>query len=507
MSNLLQILGLVSPGLANGAGQTPYPAPTIPPPSSPDTAPPPIVQAPPAPNMLQALAAPPPAPPAPVDPLTRPARSRSSILDTIGRVSDVLAKVGGANALYQPTLDARQDREISLGDHARQVDLDKLKMDLSRQTLTAGEGTIADAGNARLGQAARGLKAILAANPDADVSTIWPTLAQQAGVPADRAAIVGQAIHANPSLVDGLTDAINGSTDKYTGNVVYAKGPDGKLAAFQPGNNVGARNILPEGYTPIDPAKPVDLGGSVAFMGTRTGEVDPHRILPKTERPGGAEDRRSREGIAGSAQRTARDIARGHDQTTITVAGMPARSKSGAAAKPGLSADAREALIGLKNIQTGFDDLHRMNALPGDTGGGTVGNVLSALGRGTSLGQSIGEQTGSPAAQKRLEMSKSINTLQQTLIKALPASATRTKFEQEILKASLPDPSKMSYGTAQTVISQYQDIFRRAQEAAAAESQAKAGGQAPVRSLVRPAAPSRAPARPGAPVKPSTSQW
>jgi hypothetical protein len=125
-----------------------------------------------------------------------------------------------------------------------------------------------------------------------------------------------------------------------------------------------------------------------------------------------------------------------------------------------------------------------MKALPGD-GGGAVGNVLSALGR-TGIGQSLGEQAGSAAAQKRLEMQKGLNTLQQQLIKGLPASATRTKFEQEILKASLPDPSKMSYDTAKTVIGQYRDIYRRAEAAAAAEARAKPG--TPTRAPVKPRA-------------------
>jgi hypothetical protein len=49
---------------------------------------------------------------------------------------------------------------------------------------------------------------------------------------------------------------------------------------------------------------------------------------------------------------------------------------------------------------------------------------------------------------------KNVSALQQAMLKSLPASATRTKFEQEMLARGLPDPSKMSLSTAQTVIGQ-----------------------------------------------------
>jgi hypothetical protein len=98
-----------------------------------------------------------------------------------------------------------------------------------------------------------------------------------------------------------------------------------------------------------------------------------------------------------------------------------------------------------------------MGALPGDPND-PVNTVTGALGR-TRVGQAVGEQFGSAAAQKRLEIQKNMANLQQTLIKALPASATRTRFEQEILKTALPDPSKMSYSTARTLIGQYRQKF------------------------------------------------
>lgn len=434
-------------------------------------------------NMLQSLNQGAPAdavpPQAPTAPAAAP-RTRRSLLDTVGRISDVLAQVGGANALYQPTLDARQDREIALGDHARTVDMDKLK-------LATAQGTLDDAGRARLTQAVRGTQALLAANPQADISKVFPLLAARAGVDPAQAQALGGELAQNPGLLDGLA-GFDDSGDKYGGSVIYATGPDGKITAFQPNLKGGkGRAVLPEGFTAIDPTKAVNLGGSTALVG-RSGNVT--RILPNSVRP---------DTVANN--QTARDIAAGKNTTALTIAGMPARGKAGTGKSDDAAAQGNsEALIALDNLDRGFQDLHRLNALPGDKAGGAVGNVLSALGR-TGAGQYIGEQAGSEAAQKRVAMGKTINTLQQTLIKALPASATRTKFEQEILARSLPDPTRMSFSTAQDVINDYRAIFKRAQAAAVKEASARAPA-APA-AKVQPRSGGGAP-RPG---RPTVSNW
>jgi hypothetical protein len=498
MANFLQMLGIGSPGInpddygassffGFGGGEMPdyggSSAPAMPPPNVS-----PAAQQ--APNVFQALGGAPAAAPAPLPDVptpTRPARSRSSLLDTIGRVSDVLARVGGAEALYQPTLDARQDRALTLGDHDRQVDMDKLKRELSEQSITAGRGTIADAQSARIKQSMKYLQAIRDANPNADVARLWPFLAQRAGLPADQVAAVGEAISQDPSIIDGIANTED--KEKYGGSVVYGLDANGKLVAYQPGLGTNSsRNVLPDGVTPIDPTKVVNLGGATALIGSRTGT--PQRILPNTEAPGRAADRTQRGQIA--ADRNA---------TAITIAGMPARAKDG---KTGGGGDASNVLVLLDNIQNGFNDLHGMKALPGDNGG-AVGNVLGALGR-THVGQAIGEQAGSPSAQKRLEIMKNVSALQQAMLKSLPASATRTKFEQEMLARGLPDPSKMSYGTARTVIQQLRESFQRA----IAESQAKTA-RTPVAAPAAALAPRptlRAPVRPRTGGKaPTISNW
>jgi hypothetical protein len=137
-TNFLQAMGLpFNPSDPYGSAMPPAPPVVV---ASP---PPPIVNAPAAPNVLQGLQNPPAEP-------TRPARARSSVLDVIGRVSDVLARVGGAAPLYQPTLDARQDRSIALGDHDREIDMEKLRKDLLAQQITMGQGGLTDANTARV---------------------------------------------------------------------------------------------------------------------------------------------------------------------------------------------------------------------------------------------------------------------------------------------------------------------------------------------------------------------
>lgn len=465
-----------------GYGAASAPDPTAPPPpvapQQPDA---PITAVPNAQNLLQNLNVG--APPNDAPDATQPARVRSSLLDKIGQVSDVLAKVGGANALYQPTLDARQDRVLSLGDHDRAVAMEKIK-------LADAKGDLGDKGNVRLGNAVRGLQAITSANPQADISKVWPLLAAQAGIDPARAQALGQEFAANPDMIKGLAGTV-GATREFGLQPFYYTDKSGALRAGQVSKDGTFQPIDLDGGAATDPTKAVNLGGTTALIGTRSGKVT--GTLGNTEKPGGAADRAARVAIAG-----------GNNQATITAAGI--RANAPGKGKPGsdAGAEATNGLALIDNIANGFRDLHGMKALAGDDGG-TVSNVLGALGR-TGVGQAIGEQAGSPAAQKRLELAKNISLLQQTLIKSLPASATRTKFEQEILKTALPDPTKMSYGTAQTIIGQYRDIFRRAQAQAAAGGGGGGSTRALPPRLGAPAPASRAPvrARPG---KPSISNW
>lgn len=481
--NFLQQLGIVPPGPGVTDPNAGYGDPSVPAYASDPMSMPQPQNSPPDVNALQALnggtpnASP---PPVAISAPANPPRERRSLLDTIGRAADVLAKVGGAEALYQPTLDARQDRALSLGDHAQQVDLNKLK-------IASAQGTLDDAGRARLSQAVRGTQALLAANPQADISKIFPLLAARAGIDPTQAATIAGELAQNPGLLDGLA-GFDDSGDKYGGSVVYAKGPDGKIVAFQPNLKGGkGRAVLPDGFEAVDPLKIVDTGGSQVAIGGRSGDVV--KTFDKTAKPDTVLN-----------TQTQRDIAAGKNATAITVAGMPARAKSGTAGD-GKKGDPAGALAILDNIQASFDKLHKLEALPGE--GGAVGNIIGTLGR-TTLGQSIGARTGlSAAAQERELLTKNLGSLQSEMIKSLPGAATRTKFEQEIQRKRLPDPATMNYATARSAIDQIRAEYRRAQQPGYAVDSGPATG---TRKLPPRLPGTRAPVRARA-GKPSISNW
>lgn len=152
-------------------------------------------------NILQAIGGASESPPVQM-PAAEPPRKRRSFLDTIGRISDVIARVGGAEAMYQPTLDAREDR-------AREIDLDEMRKQLlesqvaaAGQTVQAGEIELADTERARL---ARALGAV-ASNPDA--VGMWSQIATEAGIDEGRAAQIGAILQNNPQAAGLLAQSL-----------------------------------------------------------------------------------------------------------------------------------------------------------------------------------------------------------------------------------------------------------------------------------------------------------
>jgi hypothetical protein len=392
-------------------------------------------------NVLQQAAPPPPpiadiaqaataaSPPAP--------KPRRSLLDTIGRISDVLATVGGADPLYQPTLDAREKHGFDVQDHGLKVDEATIKNATDKFDL-------GDKHNLRLGQVARGLKAIQTAG--GDIHQAWPVLAQRMQLDPDTISSVGQALASDPHALDGL---IGATTDpkydqsKYGGSVVYAKDANGHLVAYQPSlGNDGARSILPEGTEPVDPLQFVNTGGANVGVGKLSGKSK--TILPNTAKPDTV-----------LTTTTSRENNKDTNRTNLTIAGMPARAKDGATGSR--ASDPRAGLTIIADIQKSFDNLHGLNALPGE--GGALGNLVGSVGR-TQLGQAIGAKTGlSAAAQERELLAKNLANLQSDLIKSLPGNATRTRFEQEIQKKRLPDPATMNYATANRAIAQIKQAY------------------------------------------------
>lgn len=135
-------------------------------------------------------------------------RKRLSLIDTVGRVADVFANVGGAPAQFQPYLDAREDRALGMEDRERQIDLDALRKQVTEQQLQTGQMGIEGDERARLGQA---LGAI-ADDPEAIAS--WPQIAQQAGISAERTAQVGEILAKNPKAAATFAESLGYTAPK-----------------------------------------------------------------------------------------------------------------------------------------------------------------------------------------------------------------------------------------------------------------------------------------------------
>lgn len=327
-----------------------------------------------APNILQQLglspesAAQAPVPQAPAVEV-KPTRPRQSLLDTVGRIADVFATVGGAAPLYQPTLNAREDREIAQGDH-------DLQRQHAMQEIDAGEDAAAGRQRAVLGQAVRGLQALQRRNPNLDVAAAWPIIAQRMGIEPGQVAELGQIFASDPNAVAGLSAALN-EPGRFSMSPTLGRDANGNLTLYQLDREGGASRVdLGEGITPVEPLVPIDAGDRTEVIGGRTGRTS--RTIGRAERPGSAEDRnlrrytvdetigsREREGEADRENRT--DIARirttgGGSTLTPTQRGAVAQS--------------REAIPGIRQTLNRVDQLSRqLGAASGPVGGLVPGQL------------------------------------------------------------------------------------------------------------------------------------
>jgi hypothetical protein len=336
----------------------------------------------PSPVMAAANAASPPMP-----------KKRRSLLDTIGRISDVLATVGGAQALYQPTLDAREDRSLALGDHDRKVNAEEI-------ALATNKFALGDAQNVRLGQAARGLQAIKASG--GDITKAWPVIAQRMQLDPATVESVGQALATNPTALDGLIAATTDpkyDQSKYGGSVVYGKDANGNLVAYQPSlGNDSARNILPDGVTPIDPLKFVDTGNAQVGVGTRSGS--PVRILPKSATPD-----------ARLGANTRLTISREGNVSRERTAAM--KSGTNKAGDPAMIETAQGNLDELRGI---YNDLNRRGAMVSPKQAADK-NVVARI-RASGIGQTLEGAVGTEAQTQRDRIASIRPQLMQSLAKA-----------------------------------------------------------------------------------------
>lgn len=342
-------------------------------------------------NILQTMSGgnadaslPPSAPPQPV--ATQPARSRSSLLDRIGRVADVIATVGGAHPLYQPTLDERQDRALALGDHDRSVTGTLLNQQLTGQQLTAGQGTIADAAAARVQRVAQAMQAIRAKNPQADINSIFPLLAKQNGIPDDQIATISQEMANNPDLIDGLAGRQDLGKNLYS-----AEGPDGKKLLYQVGPD-GVAHFLQMGSDVTPDAlhpKVVNTGGSTVVLGD---DGKPISTIGNTARPDTVLTTGTQRDIAASRNSTAENVARIRAGATTDAAKIRAGAKGGAANGFTVYNEARSGLTDLVHSLDGIindPDLGSATGIygsiahhiPGTAAARVAGNIATTKGQ------------------------------------------------------------------------------------------------------------------------------
>lgn len=417
-----------------------------------------------------------------------PARPRRSLLETIGGISDVLARVGGAEALYQPTLDAREDRGFAQEDRMRQIDMDALKMRQGEQQIQSGDMEIEGAQKAIAANAMRGLKAIQKSG--GDITRAWPILAKQAGVDDESAAQLAELFGQDPNAIDGLITTLGGSPAEFGLQPFYAQGEDGKLVGYQLGKDGTIQPItLPDGQTPIDPLKFVDTGNAQVGVGSRSG--NPVRILPKGEAPGKAADRTSRERIAGM-----------NNRTRITVAGMKPGPK-GTTEKAGDLAPLVESAKGnLKELRTIYKNLNDMGALVSPNR--STGENVLARARASGAGQMLEGTVGTQAQTERDRVNSLRPALMQSLAKATGMTGKQldSNADVKLFMQTVTDPSK-SYEANLAAIDGLERFL---------DANAKATKPAPAAPSRRGSSASRVqpksgqPARKAAP-KPTVSNW
>ena len=126
---------------------------------------------------------------------SRAPRERKSLLDIIGGIADTVATVGGADPLYSMNRDAATERQ-------RQVDLDEMRRQqhemgqrlggqqyqIGEQGLQAGALDIQNDERTRIGET------LASVAGSKDPAALWGQIAQQTGLPPDKAAAIGAAL-------------------------------------------------------------------------------------------------------------------------------------------------------------------------------------------------------------------------------------------------------------------------------------------------------------------------
>lgn len=401
-------------------------------------------------------------------PEIKPQRERRSFLDTIGRLADVLATVGGAEALYQPTLDARDDR-------ARMIDIEAMKRRQLEQQIGEGDEGAADRQRARAGVAMKGLQAIQARG--GDINAAWPILAKQAGLGPEDTAFLADAFAKDPNSVSAIA-AMFGGEKEFGLQPFYAQGPDGTLQAYQIGKDGSIQPIkLPEGAQPIDPLKFVDTGNQQVGVGSRTGR--PIRILPKGVDPNTGARIASGERIAGANIASRERIASSKGGT------------GGAAAEGG----AETALGNIAELRGIYGTLNKMGAMV--TPGQSTGANLFARARASGAGQFVEGAMGTEAQTQRDRINSIRPGLMQSVAKATGMTSKQldSNADVKLFMQTVTDPTA-SYEANMAALDGLERFVRQNAKKPAAAPRAPA----PRRPAPRRIAPARGAA-------PSVSNW
>lgn len=208
-----------------------------------------------------AVAASPPAP-----------KPRRSLLDTIGRISDVIATVGGAQPLYESNLEHRQDRGFAIDDRQRKIDADNLK-------LVTDKFALGNSRNERLGQVLAG--ASQADNPAEVFNQVAPTLLSDYS--PDEIAKITSYLQQNPKAAGPMAiqygfdpvKVYGTQGNAYSGSVIPITMKDGTTHAFALNKSTGKLEDVtaPEGqYTPGS-VKVVDRGNQQTVIDPKTGRT------------------------------------------------------------------------------------------------------------------------------------------------------------------------------------------------------------------------------------------
>jgi hypothetical protein len=367
--------------------------------------------------------------------VSQPPKQRRSLLDTVGGIADVFARVGGAEALYQPTLDARLARDNAQVDRSREIDLDEMRKQLLEQQIGAGEIDATQGQNKLASSAIRGLQAIQRGG--GDVNAAWPLLARQAGISDERAAELGKLFASNPNALEGVAAMFDQSEGgQYGMEPIPVRGADGKTRLYQLNKRGGASPIsFGEGEEPLGTTKFVDAGGQM--VGVDSYSNKPRTIITRSERPGAVETRNQRGQIAAANTASRERIAATRVQAQKEAAQARAAGKSKGGSQEGYSG----AIASLNELDKLYDEMNKAGAAvnPNNSAGR---NIIARIGT-SAIGQAVGGAVGSQN-QTRLDRVNSIRPeLLLSMANALGLSATQINSNVELKEhmKTISDPT------------------------------------------------------------------